>query len=101
MKLRFTARARADLLAIGHYIARDKPGAAKRFVKRLQKRARDAAALPRSGRRVPEFGGRDDIREVIERGYRIVYRIVGEEIHLLTVFESHRLLGLGEEDLEV
>ncbi len=33
-----------------------------------------------------------DVREVLLRSYRIVYRIHGTEIRVLTVFESHRLL---------
>lgn len=90
MKLRWTHRARRDLVVIGRYIARDKPGAARRWVERLRQRARDAAAMPRSGRRVPELD-RDDLREVLLRSYRIVYRIHSSEIRVLTVFEGHRL----------
>jgi mRNA-degrading endonuclease RelE of RelBE toxin-antitoxin system len=40
---------------------------------------------------VPELG-RNDVREVIIRGYRIVYRVGDETVEVLTVFESHRLL---------
>lgn len=42
------------------------------------------------GVRVPEID-RDDVREVLLRGYRIVYRVLEHEIHVLTVFEGHRL----------
>ena len=44
-----------------------------------------------SGRKVPEFD-QDDVREVLLRNYRIVYRIHATEIRVLTVFEGHRLL---------
>lgn len=91
LKLRWTARARRDLLEIGRFIARDKPGAARDWVARLRRRARQAAELPSSGRRVPELN-QEDLRELVEGGYRIVYRILDEEFHVLTVFESHRLL---------
>ena len=91
MRLRWTRRARSDLLQIRRYIARDKPGAARRWVARLRQRARDAASHPRAGRRVPELG-RDDVREVLLRNDRIVYRILESEIHVLTVFEGHRTL---------
>jgi len=50
---------------------------------------------PRSGRTVPEIGN-SDIRELIYRGYRIVYRLNGDRIEILTVFEEHRLLRLNE-----
>jgi plasmid stabilization system protein ParE len=100
MKLRWTQRARRDLVEIGRHVARDKPMAARRWVERLRQRARDAAALPKSGREVPEVG-REDVREVFVRSYRIVYRVFADEIHVVTVFEGHRLLPAGvREELE-
>lgn len=58
---------------------------------RLMAKAAGIVELPLVGRRVPELG-RDDIREVFLRAYRIVYRIMDERIEVLTVFEGHRLL---------
>lgn len=91
MKLRWTHRARQDLVEIGRYIARDKPEAARRWVERLRKQAQAAAEMPQAGRRVPEVD-RDDVREVLVRRYRVVYQIHLSEIRVLTVFEGHRLL---------
>jgi plasmid stabilization system protein ParE len=82
------------LLEIGRFIARDKPDAARRWVTRLRQSALQAVEFPRSGRVVPELG-RDDVREIVERGYRSDYRIIGDEIHVLTVFESHQLRRLA------
>lgn len=92
MRLRWTDRAKRDLLDIGGYIARDNPAAACRWVERLRGRAREAARTPRTGRKVPELG-RDDVREVFLRTYRIVYRVKADELHVLTVFEGHRLFS--------
>jgi plasmid stabilization system protein ParE len=39
---------------------------------------------------VPELG-RDDIREVLKRTYRIVYRVRGDRVEVLTISEGHRL----------
>jgi addiction module RelE/StbE family toxin len=91
MKLRWTRRAESQLLEIGRYIARDKPGAARRWVEALRRRAAQAAEHPLAGRQVPELD-RPDLREVVLRGYRIVYRVADDAIEVLTVFESHRLL---------
>ena len=90
MKLFWTDRARRDLLAIGRYIARDNPRAAREWVERLRKRAREAAKMPSTGRRVPEKD-REEISEVLLRNYRIVYRVYENAIQVLTVFEGHRL----------
>jgi plasmid stabilization system protein ParE len=90
-KLRWTARAQADLLEIAEYIAHDNPAAASRWVAMLRARARAAARMPRAGRVVPEMR-REDVGEVVVRGYRIVYHLAGRGIVVLTVFESHRQL---------
>jgi toxin ParE1/3/4 len=106
MRLRWTLRARQQLADIGRFIARDKPGAARRWVETLRQRAAGAAERPLAGRAVPELD-REDIREVIVRGYRIVYRVSEGLVEVLAVFESHRLLraalggsGVPSEDPE-
>ena len=97
--VRWTERAATDLLAIGDYIAVDRPAAARAWVERLRTRAANVADTPRAGRVVPELG-RDDVREVFLRSYRIVYRVVPEGIVVLTVFEGHRLLGALDPDAD-
>ncbi len=94
MKLLWTARAQRDLLAIGRYIARDNPRTARTWVERLRVRAREVARMPQAGRLVPERAN-EEVREVFLRNYRIVYRIHKNAIHVLTVFEGHRLLPHG------
>jgi toxin ParE1/3/4 len=93
-RVRWTHRSIADLRAIGRYIAEDDPGAARQWVERLRRRVHDAATTPRAGRRVPEIE-REDIREVLLRSYRIVYRVGRGGIEVLTVLEGHRLLPKG------
>lgn len=90
MKLYWTETARQDLLSIKQYIASDKPTAAKRWVERLRTRARGALHAPLAGRKVPELS-RDDIRELIEGNYRIVYQVFADRLVVLTVFEGHYL----------
>lgn len=90
MKARWTRRALRDLREIGFYISQDNPAAARRWVARLRERAEKAAEMPRTGRIVPEYG-RDDLREVFLKSYRIVYRLQEDGIVVLTVFEGHRL----------
>ena len=90
MKLFWTETAKQDLQAIRRYIAADNPTAAKRWVEHLRERARNALHAPLAGRKVPEFL-RDDIRELIEGNYRIVYQVFADRLVILTVFEGHQL----------
>lgn len=46
--------------------------------------------FPRSGRMVPEVA-QEDYREVILGAYRIVYRLTGNQVEILTVHHSARL----------
>ena len=91
MRLRWTERARSDLVAIAEFIGRDHRQAALGWLGRTGKHAQLAAEQPRAGRVVPEFG-REDIREVLLRSYCIVYLIREDSVDVLTVFEGHRLL---------
>jgi toxin ParE1/3/4 len=85
----WSARALQELGEIGEFIARDKPEAANRWVEVLMAVAERAAAMPFAGRQVPEYG-RDDLRELIERGYRVVYLVTEERVEIVTVREGHR-----------
>jgi toxin ParE1/3/4 len=87
----WSAGALADLREIADYIALDKPDAARRWAKVLAAMAEQAAELPFAGRRVPEFA-RDDVREVIKRGYRVVYQVSDERVVIYAVSEGHRRL---------
>src|SRR4051812_16363164 len=83
-RLRWSRRSERDLEEIDAYIAADDPVAAERWVEKLMERARKAAWVPFAGRMVPELG-LENIREVLLRTYRIVYRIEGSEVQVLTV----------------
>lgn len=91
----WTERSRDDLVEIFRFIAQDNRIAAERWVARLIEHAELTATLPFGGRVVPELG-RDDIRETFLRTYRIIYRVAGEDIRILTVFEGHRRLRAGD-----
>jgi toxin ParE1/3/4 len=96
MNVTWSREARENLFEIEAFIARDSLERAVRFVDALIDHAETILAdNPRSGRTVPEIGN-SDIRELICRGYRIVYRLNGDRIEILTVFEGHRLLRLNK-----
>jgi plasmid stabilization system protein ParE len=90
-RIRWTSGAYEDLVAIGDYISRREPGNAVRFVAELMDRVLVLQAQSLCGRVLPEMGD-PAIRELIHKNYRIVYRIVSDEAHILAVFEGHMLL---------
>lgn len=87
----WTPQAQNDLVSINHYIARDSPTAAKRFVQRIRDRGRRIAVMPKAGARVLESSD-PDVRETYLGAYRIIYRVVKNEVQILTVIHGARLL---------
>jgi plasmid stabilization system protein ParE len=77
VKVHWTDTALRHLSAIHGYIAQDSAVYARDVVDRLTSRSKQIAAFPRSGRVVPEYEA-DDVREVIEGAYRIIYRILAD-----------------------
>ena len=69
--------AQSDLADIVRYIARHNSDAAARLGYELITRAESLANFPEIGRMVPEFR-QPDLREIICRSYRIIYRLKRE-----------------------
>lgn len=84
MKLRWSWRALTRLEEIHAYIAKDNPAAALRITQQIVQRVGQIVRFPNSGRRVSDYT-RNDVRELIEGSYRIVYRLGADRIEVLTV----------------
>lgn len=98
MRVHWTETAQEHLDAIYAYIARDSSEYALRMVDRLTRRSKQIAGIPLSGCRVPEYDT-DQIREMIEGPYRIIYHIKPDQIDILAVIHGARnVLRAGEED---
>ncbi len=82
MKVHWTNTAEGHLEAIHAHIAQDSPEYAKRMVDWLTRRSQQIAEFPFSGRKVPEYDV-DQIREVIEGSFRIIYHIKADQIDVL------------------
>ena len=89
MKVHWTNTALNNLRAIHEYTAQNSKIYADRLIDRLTRRSEQIGLFPRSGRMVPEYR-RDDIREVIERPYRIIYRLKENQIDVLAVVHGAR-----------
>ncbi len=81
-----------DLNQIAEYISKDSPIYADLTVDRLFAKTKILIDYPLSGRIVPEID-KEEIRELIEGNYRIIYEIIDETlIEILTVHHSARIL---------
>ena len=95
IKIRWTHEALLQLFEIEDFMSQDGPDRARKFVDQIIEHTESLSDNPLSGRTVPEISN-PDIRELIFRKYRIVYRITGNYLDILTVFEGHRLLRIDE-----
>jgi len=89
MKVHWTKTAQAHLAAIHQYISQDSVEYARRMVDRLTRRSEQISAFPYSGRKVPEYEA-DDLREVIEGPFRLIYRITPEQLDVIAVVHAAR-----------
>lgn len=90
-KIYWTRQSREDLRAIREFIARDAPKTAAAYVRRLRQSVERLRQLPHSGQVVPELQ-REELREVIQGSYRIIYRVGDRRVDILAVYHAARLL---------
>ncbi len=90
VRINWTFQAKDDLRAIAEYISKNSKRYAELQVIRLKNRTRILKTQIRSGKIVPEIN-KENIRELIEGSYRIIYKIVKDShIDILTIHHSAR-----------
>ena len=87
--------ARLDLKDLFSYIAESRPEVASRFVKSVFQTVEKLANFPESGRMLPEFNN-PNLREVMRKPCRIVYRIQASEKTIEIVRVWHAARGTPE-----
>jgi plasmid stabilization system protein ParE len=88
----WTVQAQADLAAIHAFINLDSVRHADDTVRQLIAAVEQLVTFPESGRAVPEFDD-PEVREIVRRTYRLVYKLVGSEhVHILTIHHGSRQL---------
>ena len=65
--------------------------AAKNLINRIFERVESLTRYPERGRKVPEIN-RNEIREIFESEYRIIYKIEPKKILILTIRNFKQLL---------
>jgi plasmid stabilization system protein ParE len=91
-RVQWTTAAWRDLEQVADYIARDSRHYAASFVRKVRNTARSLDQFAERGRVVPEFG-RADVRELIVRPYRLIYRIHDDRVGIVAFIHGARDLG--------
>ena len=84
MKVYWTLEARERLLEIQAYISQYSPKAARLVASRLLQRSRKLVSPLISGRRLPEYP-ETELREALERPFRLIHLVKDDRIESLTV----------------
>ena len=95
MRVIWTPLAERHLDDIFRFIAESSPDYALRMVDRLTHRSQQLGRFPDSGRPVPEIG-REAVREVFEGPYRVIYSVRTNQVDVIAVIHSARLLRRDE-----
>jgi plasmid stabilization system protein ParE len=98
MKVYWTPDASARLREIEAYIAKDSPTAARGVAVRLIRRSRDLEQPPLLGKPLARYAPAD-VRELLERPYRLIYRVLPERIEIVTVMHYRQLMPSDLADL--
>ena len=94
-KVFLSNEALSDLEGVVTYIARHNPSAAARMGNHLLDAAFSLNTFPQRGRVVPEFRG-TELREIIFRSYRIIYRVMDSDRRIEVVRIWHAARGFPQ-----
>jgi len=90
VQISWTFQAKDDLKTIAEYIKLDSIRYAKLQVIKIKTRTHILKSHPQAGRVVPEIES-EEIRELIEGNYRIIYKVVSNNnVDILTIHHSAR-----------
>ncbi len=87
MALRWTSKARSDLVRLHEFLLPVNPRAAARIVRQLVAGARRIPAHPRLGLRLREFEPRE-VRRVLVGDYEVRYELAGKDVIVIRIFDT-------------
>jgi addiction module RelE/StbE family toxin len=89
VKLVFTDEAKADLVQIGDWIAKDNPLRAVTFVDELEECCRQLTSMPKAYQLVPRLEALG-VRRVPHGDYLIFYRVIDDTVEVIHVLHGAR-----------
>ncbi len=96
MNIEWTDQAEDRVYDIASYIALDSVLEAIKWVDKVFDYVKRLENFPESGRIVPELANRQDLRELVFKNYRIIYRIEKTTVYVLTVRNYKQILPINE-----
>ena len=91
VKIEWSPIAQNDLNDIIDYIAQDSLEYALNFYDQVREKVQNLIQFPKIGRMIPELDD-PDIREIILRNYRIIYRIYKDNIEIIRIIHGSRII---------
>lgn len=91
-RLIWSDRALDDLAEIIAYIEKDSPAYARNVARQVFARAEALPDQPGQGRRVPEYEGDQQLREVFVHRWRLIYAVQPDLIRMVAVIHGARLI---------
>jgi len=96
MNIKWTNQAENRVYDIASYIALDSVSEAEKWVDNVFDYVKRLENFPESGRHVPELATRKDLRELVFKNYRIIYRIEKSIVYILTIRNYKQILPVNE-----
>jgi plasmid stabilization system protein ParE len=94
MNVYWTEAALSDLAATEAYLARRSPQYARSLVERIFACSARLADQPLLGAMVEEYDD-ENLRELFENPYRIIYRVLAQQVDVVAVVHAARRLPRG------
>lgn len=91
MRVHWTDRAKARLWAIQEHIAKDSPQSARDELEKILRRSWQLAQPPEIGHSVRSYED-TDLREVLVKPYRLIYRNKESHVDIITVLHYRQVL---------
>ncbi|QJD68637.1 type II toxin-antitoxin system RelE/ParE family toxin [Xanthomonas campestris pv. badrii] len=99
MKVYWTPGAQARLLEIQAYLKGHAPLVARTVPIGLARRALELGHSPAMGRLLARYAPAE-VRELLERPYRLIYRVTATQVDILTVLHYRQLMPSDLTDLQ-
>lgn len=87
----WTDTAQSNLIEIKEYVSLDSPLQAELLIEGIFTKAQILLQFPEIGKRLKELPEKE-YRELLYKSYRIIYKVEGGKVYILTIYHSARLL---------